>query len=340
MMVRITAVSVFCFLVAGVANAGSVQLGGTSGLTSNYISQGSGAVCAAGAGNCVAGSTSGFTEANFQTTLFSGANNTGVFTGYTQTGVVASGDTLGGSGRPTFAMIAGDNISDSKSATDSANFWGSTNTGTSSIVVPVGIFDVSDVWTMLQNEWGGLGAQDTSVTFNFGSTSNATSGLTSVTVNLNNENISSGTGEIRAAVDCSGVTTTTCSSSTNPRATPLETGVTIDGVTVNTISNLANSAYTTANGFYAGTTGTAKLDGQQFVFGTTYASDWLVSMTVTENNGLSCTGSGCLTGGPYSQTALTAITVDTAIASAPEPGTILLLVAGLGCIGALRLRRS
>lgn len=331
-MVRIAVLSAFGVLVAGFANAGSVQLGGVSGLTANYISQGAGAVCAAGAGNCVTGSESGFSEANYQTTLFSGANNaTKAFTGYAQTGGEASGLTMGGGTKPTFSMIAGDTVSDSNSATDSANFWDSTNSGSSSITVPVGVFDISDVWTMLQNNWGGLGTNDTSIRFNFGSASNLADGP-SVTLNLLNSNATTGE-EVRAAVVCATTPSAACSASTNPRMTP--STQTVGGVTVNG-SQMFSNAYTAASGFYAGTAGNVKLDGQQFVFGSTYASDWLVSMTVTENNG-STYCSDCVA--PFSQTALTAITVDTASA-APEPGTVLLLLTGLGCVGAARFRKG
>lgn len=355
-MVRIATLSVFGVLLAGLANAGSVEIGGTSGLTSNYINQGGGAVCAAGAGNCVAGSTSGFSEANFVTTLYSGATLAGnPFAGYTQTGGEASGQTIANGHNASgtgFAMIAGDTVNDSHSATDSANYWGSTNFVTSTITVPIGVFGATDVWTMLQNEWGIVGGTDTSVTFNFGSASNQIGGYTSVTVNLNTDdnagtNLAANNGEVRAGLICSTPGTSDCTAAGNPHNSPLSTGQSLgSGVTENAYANLFSKAYSSiGSGFYAGSSGNAVLDAQQFVFGNTYANDWLVSMTITENDGLtwSSTGqgtSGCNEPDPQSscsQTALTAITVDTA--SAPEPGTVLLLITGLGCIGAARLRR-
>ena len=90
----------------------------------------------------------------------------------------------------------------------------------------------------------------------------------------------------------------------------------------------------TIAGFYAGTAGKLKLDDQQFLFGAAHVDQWLVSVTVTENLGntpLTATG-GVLP----SETALSAITVDTA----PEPTSILLLLSGLGGIGYLRFRRN
>jgi hypothetical protein len=57
------------------ANAGSIEIGGASGLSSNYITQGAGAVCNAGAGDCVTGSSVSWNEKNYDTILFQGATN-------------------------------------------------------------------------------------------------------------------------------------------------------------------------------------------------------------------------------------------------------------------------
>ncbi len=72
-MYRLTIASMFGLFAAIAANAGSVLIGGSAGLSSNYVLQGAGAVCAAGAGHCVTGSTTGYGEKNYDNVLFQGA---------------------------------------------------------------------------------------------------------------------------------------------------------------------------------------------------------------------------------------------------------------------------
>jgi hypothetical protein len=71
-----------------------------------------------------------------------------------------------------------------------------------------------------------------------------------------------------------------------------------------------------------------KIDDQDFVFGSAFASDWLVSLAVTQNSNF---------GNNISATALSAVTVDSAV---PEPTTLVLLFAGLGGIAAMRRFRK
>src|SRR5580698_9682117 len=103
-MYRFTIASVFGLFAAVAANAGSVMIGGSTGLSSNYITQGAGAVCAAGAGKCITGSTTGWGEKNYDNILFAGASNNGStpvpFTGYTQTGGTPSGLTASDTANP------------------------------------------------------------------------------------------------------------------------------------------------------------------------------------------------------------------------------------------------
>jgi hypothetical protein len=338
-MSRATIASIFGFLTVASAYAGTVQIGGTNGLTSNYILQGAGATCAAGAGNCITGSTTGWAEKNYVNTLFQGVSNSGTtpaspvpFTGYAQTGGTPSGSTAADTAHNvTYAMVSDGAIG----GNNSANGWESTATGggTDSIVVPIGLYGVTDLWTMLDNQWGSIGGNDTSVSFTFGNASNATSGLTNITVALVDSNNTGNNAEMRAALSCATVTTATCSNSTNPHGALTEGNV-INGVTVNTGVVYNSFVYDTtqAGGFYAGTQGRLKLDDQQFVFSPSLSNLWLVSMTITENIANTYTSSPT----NPSETFVSAITVDTV----PEPGTVLLFIAGLGGLGLARRKRN
>jgi hypothetical protein len=271
---RFNFISILGLLSVAVANAGQIQLGGTNGLTYNYITQASGAVCAAGTGNCLAGSpggnatapgngSTGFIEKNYDVKLFQGATESSVmpvpYTGYNQT--------------------AGE----------------------------VG----TDALTMLNNVWGTASSSaDTQVTFDFGTSSNTATFNNVVVVTL--QNSPSGTsglsgGEISASIDCS--TATICTDANgapsdesvatatlngNPTA-----GVFVDGGT------LFNSAYNTiTSGSFMGSAGTLNLDYQDFLLGSLVApnaNEYLVNIKVTE-----------LTGGAgVSATSLSAVTIDT-----------------------------
>jgi PEP-CTERM motif len=347
-MFRATLVSVLGLVGSVAVYAGAIEIGGPAGLTNNYITQGAGAVCAAGVGNCVAGNTGGFVEKNYDNVLFSAATNGTApvpFSGYTQTGGESAGltDTSNGVANAakgiTFAMI-----SDGGAPINNAskNFW-EASSANSTITVPIGVFDVTDVATMLQNVWGTVGGNDTNITFNFGSSSNATSGLTSVTFalqNVNNQTGANAAGEIRASVACITTTTVACTMTTNPSNVPLLTTTLTgsDGHTYGFASDTVFGAASTfdgvytynagAVGMYASTAGVLKMDDQDFNFGSAFANDWLVSVGVTQN---------AVFGTNVSATALSAITVNSAAATAtPEPSTILLVLAGLGSIGAIR----
>jgi len=346
-MVRVTIISALGLITAVAASAGSIEIGGPTGLTSNYITQGAGAVCAAGPGACVTGSTGGWAEKNYNNVLFATATNGTTppvpFSGYTQTGgeapgltAISAGDTTSASGI-TFAMISDGAASNNASK----NLWEASAANTT-ITIPIGVFDVTDVGTMVQNAWGTVNGNDTDITFNFGSSSNATTGLTSITfdlLNSNNVNPPGASGEIRASVDCLTVTTSTCNLTTSPQFVPLQT-VSLEAsdsnfYTVNTAYVFGAKAtfggqyaYTTgAVGMYAGSQGFLKLDDQDFVFGSAFANDWLVSVGVTQNSTF---------GMNVSASALSAITVD----AAPEPTTILLVLSGLASLGVLRRFRK
>src|SRR5947209_18603616 len=112
-MLRITPVSFAGLYLAAAAHADTIQIGGTSGLPQNYITQGAGATCAAGAGNCVTGSTTGWAEKNYNNTLFASATaSSGTvtpvpFTGYVQTGGTPAGLTATDTAHNvTFGMVS------------------------------------------------------------------------------------------------------------------------------------------------------------------------------------------------------------------------------------------
>jgi len=335
---RVYFVSVLGILSAAIASAGQIQLGGTNGLTYNYIVQGSGAVCAAGTGNCGAGSTggnasgpglgtTGFVEKNYDVRLFQNANESGTaptpYATYNQTAGEAG--SLG-----QFAMI-----NDGAGTFGSDNFWDAL--GASTITVPVGINNVTDVLMMLNNIWGSASSSaDTQVTFNFGTSSNASSFNDIVVVHLlNAPSGTSGTsgGQIQSAIGCA---TAPCTLADAPlalhsTATATLNGSSTAGVTVNTagLFTSGNAYNTVATGMFAGTSGNLNLDSQDFLLSSLVApsaSEFLVNVQVQELVG---------TGG-VSQTALSAITVDTT----PEPSTIFMFLTGLGAIGFARLRRK
>jgi len=340
-MLRVSLASVIGFIAVTAASAGpiSVQIGGASGLSAGYINQTNG-VCAAGAGNCVAGSTTGWAESNYNSVLFAGATNASgspvPFTGYTQTGGEASGLTMSNTSGTQFAMVA-DGVNN-PTKNQSNNYWQSINTGGASnpdtITIPIGVYGVTDTWMMLQNVWGSQGGNDTTVTFNFGTTSNATTGLTSIPVALLNSD-NAGHGEVRSAISCTGGSSLCSTDGFNPQG--VLASATINGVTVNETTAFANFPYTSipsTYAYYTGGTGKLKLDSQQFVFDPSVVSSlWLVSVSVTENIPNTFASNSSLP----SETAISAITVD---AVTPEPSTILLGLAGLGVLGFSRLRKK
>jgi hypothetical protein len=341
-MSRLTISLAIGFAALGIANAGTIQIGGPSGLTANYINQVAGAVCAAGTGNCVHGSTTGWMENNYNNVLFAQAQNGSTtpapFPGYSQTSGEASGSVATDVNNPNvqFAMIADGAAGNGASN----NYWGSTATGVvqDSITIPVGAYGVTDVWTMLQNQFGTLGGNDTSVFFNFGSSSNQASGYNTIEVDLVNSNNQNNVAEMRASLACTTVGTY-CNSNTNPHGF-MSSGVNINGVIVNTSTTYNTFTYNSANsnGFYAGTGGKLKLDDQQFVFtDPSLLSQWLVSITITENVANTFASYKSNTSGPLpSETVISAITVDTV----PEPSTVFLLLSGVGSLAFFARRRK
>jgi len=216
-------------------------------------------------------------------------------------------------------------ISDGTIEGFSRNVWvgASGNTPASQITIPIGIFGVTDVWTMLNLLTGNTTARDANVTFNWGDTANGAITDTLV-VKLTNSGVSSGApaaGQVQDGIlcvtgTCPGDNGATLATST-PNSVPSGSGTTVK------TNVLYSFAYTAAIGSYAGTTGSVVLDDQGFIFsGSTLATSlnkYLVSVTVKEAN----SASGASVG-------LSAITVN---AATPEPSTLLLLLTGLGGVG-------
>ncbi len=348
-------------LLAGcVANAGQIQIGqiagntiggANSGLTANYITGSGGAACVGQVyqGNSCA-STSGqtlnapkqFSEENYAVRLFSGAIPTpSPYAGYSATSTPAPGTTMSdGANNVNFAMI-----SDGAGSFGSNNYWNALGAN-DVLTIPVGLFGVTDVWTMLNNVWGPAGALDTQLTFQFDSKSDGSdlNSLTTVTLNLvNSSNTPGGSGQIRSSVDCAAGSPGPCTGYANgplAASSTLSASVTVNGVaqspvdiTVLTNGVMPTTAYSSVpTGNYAGSQGNVNMDDQGFYFGDAFQNLALVSIGVKE------TGMGtndfAHSGVSASQTALSAITIDTtdAIDPTPEPSTIALCIMGLGAL--------
>lgn len=342
-------VLVFSLLLAGLAEAGQVEVGqfvgnagsgANLGITSSYINGTNGAQCVGQVlqGNaCVAGSSGGFVERNYDASLFAGGRvTTGgpapvPFAGYTNLNqATAPGTTATSTAGVPFAMI-----SDGTFGARPQNYWMSSVTGSQqSMTLPIGIYGVTDAYLMMNNLWGQSGGTNTKVTFNFADSSNALTGLTTVAVMLqNSSSTESGTGQIRSAMDCAGAigspssfpncntafASGTLAASSNPLVS-IDGGTATSGPVTVTTDNVFSSTYSggpQASTAYFNTAGQLNLDDQKFIFGNTYADKFLVSIIVTELNNVSKTSS----------TALSAVTLITAV---PEPGTMgMMLVAGL-----------
>jgi len=216
----------------------------------------------------------------------------------------------------------------------SANVWMATSAGT--LTIPIGIFDATNVYTMLDNLWGIAGAMDTQISFTFGNSSNDTSNDTkTLTLNLTNASNNSngvGSGQIGTALECAGVgvckDVAGLTYATGPLA-PTSVVTATDGltqVTVNT-DTVYSGSYNNAVSKFNGSTGNAVLADQDFVLPFYSADPYLVSVSVTELNG----------GNFVSATTLSAITVQS---TTPEPSTIFMVLAGVGLIAVIRFRRK
>jgi PEP-CTERM motif len=222
------------------------------------------------------------------------------------------------SGAPEFNLLGDNAFAD---AATTADAWISTSSAsaTGTLTIPVGIFGVTSIDTMLNQVGTG--------------TSTGT-----VCVGTNNG--------LNAGVGCSGTNsyayltltfTTTGGASAGTEIFALMNGVTqrnvMDAAGDNTLNgyNVVDTSGTyavTEGQLYTSPTsagGTMVLDYQAFPVFTEYQGDVLSSISISSVKGTTA-----------SQELLSAITVDTA----PEPSTIVMLFGGLGVIGLARLRRS
>lgn len=329
-MLRFIKISFLGLAVLGLGNAGQIRVGGVNGLTSGYITGG----CSGTPGTCTAGSAAAWSEKNYNTDLFTSATGPGAtqpsaYAGYSNT-VASTGSIVDAADGVTFSMI-----NDGTSGGRSNNVWiaGENITANPVITIPIGVFAVQDVWTMLNADLGGASPKrDAWVIFDFGATSNATVGLTSVIVKLTNSaNSNVPTGQLRNAVDCTAGCAGDNAGANGPTlASTVGAGGAIPvGITLKT-SPLYSFAYTAGG---QGTAGDVVLDAQQFTFTggtlTTALNNFLVDIKVQQVGATTTSTVG-----------LSAITLDTAVAATPEPSTIFLLLTGLGAIGFARTRRT
>lgn len=332
-MYRITTLAAVAFCSVMVASAAQIQIGGVNGLSAAYITApntiaGQNTTGCAGGGTCVTGSIGAYTEQNYDSVLFAGATNSGTpptpYGTYNQT-TAEQGSLTDPTNNIKFSMI-----DDGTSSGASNNFWQGLQTGNSPIItIPVGVYGVSDVWTLLESELSNENAVNTTiVTFTFGSQSSG--GTTqSIQVKLSDSaNNNTPTGQMQNGVLC--VPASSCSTASGPT---LGESV-ISGVTVLT-DNVYTSLYNNGAlpGYAGATSGNIVLDDAGFIFngialgtiGGTNLTNYLQSISVKE--------AGATTG---VSEALSAITVD----PVPEPSTVFMFLSGLGAIGLARFRRK
>lgn len=312
MIKKAVLLSATAILASVVAQAGQIQIGQVInnvnyGLTKTYVPTHT-------AVNLV----------TYQPVLFQSASNSPAIT-YpiaTSTAALNVSDPTNAGGA-TFALIGDPTVS-------GGGTWYSTNTaGTSTVTIPVGVFGVGTVWTML-NDYNGSAV---TATFYFNGT-NTTTGATQVAVNLVDGQT------IRSAVLCSNGCAAGSSQSLVASNTVAATNVPGGNITVSTGSiNYPNGtpwhpAYTSilaGQPDAASTAGNLTLDDQAFQFGSTFANQYLVQVVFTEAN--------TQPSNPLAHFTLTALTVDT-LGNTPEPSTLVLGALCLGLAGGFKRFRK
>ena len=333
--------SIFGMAAIVTLQAGQIQIGaGSNGLTSSYIASSTTSSCSgntnaystgqAGYNGCLAVTQgAGVVQRNYVATLFQNASGATAPAGTTITDAA--------NGNVTFNRIQGDLATGQAVGAD---FWATSASPPSSVIVPVGIYGVDKAWTMLNDYWGGDGeVGNMVVTFRWDDSSNGTGGVTAAyneVYNLKN-------GEtVRSAVACASSAPAACKtlSGAIPISTSLDLLVNHGGVT-------ANNVFTDASGNSLGATAavgsryvnqsglTLQLDNQMFSFGTAHLNEFLVSITIA--NQITSGYTGAANGSSNTRAALSAVTVNQVV---PEPGTVFLALAGLGAVGYFRRRKA
>jgi len=286
-------------LAVTTASAASIQIGGTNGLTSSYIGSGNKGTVA---------------ESNYTSTLFSGATVNG------SPAVPAPGATLTDStNNVTFNLI-------NDSAHPTATVWAGTGAaGTNEIIVPINVYGVTDVWTLLNLEDTAV-VRDVNIFFTFDDANILTLKLTNGSTGQLQNSIVCLSGTCPASAYNSAAASSFSAGTTSGGIGTLTTGGA--GANVITGNPYSNTVGYTGSGAYNGTSGNVVLSDQGFYFTgsalTEAQTHTLVSVTIMEASANSTQGFG-----------LSAITVQT-----PEPSTILMLLSGLTLLGAGRLRRK
>jgi len=328
------------------AQAGQMQLGGTDGLTSSFVN----GDCN---GSCPAGTSSTTGEFNYNSVVFGGALNgttaPQAYAGYSD-GAASTGSLTIDSGPG--AGIVFNMINDGVSGGYSNNAWAfvtQNDDATQFVTLPVGVFGVTDIWTMANTYLASatnLGSND--LVWNL-AYSNSYNGP--VDDNVFFGTTASGTpdtaapaGVIRNSIDCTSGAGCTGSGGGQPAGavgatlatSSLDSSLVADAnslydstmVTAYT-SNLYTFAYDSiVDSNYAGTTGNLNLDAIGLhltgALAAYSATHYLQNITLSSS------------GASGSVTILSAVTL---ISNTPEPGTIFLLLSGLGAVGLGSVRR-
>lgn len=352
MTTRYIAACVVAIASAWTLNAGQIAIGtgtaGTNGLTKEYMnpvlnvttnSNPASTTSCSGASNTVSTSATGWnncvvpatgTGFNIQASTYSLAlfSSSAPTTAPTTDTIVAGGVTFERQNDPSFT-------------TRSTWITAATTTTPSSFVVAVGIYGVDKVYTLLNDYWGGIDQQNTTVEFRFDDSSNGGGGVNPVKIArfdlVNGQTI-------RSSVNATSSTPTTVAG-VNIATTLSGTYNANAGNGTVTAANAYTSGYTTgATNRYASTTGNVVLDYQTFDFGSFYATDFLVSLTI--RNQLSA---GQSVGYQNTRAALSAVTLNQlsavtlnqlAPSQVPEPSTVFLAFAGLGSVCYFRRRKN
>lgn len=305
--------------LAGIANlnASYIQIGGNTGLTSSNVT-GSTFVEAAYAGT------------NFQGTTPTGSNGSVLCAGATIGTCTSQANSATPMGEPSNEFATGNGVTFAL-INESTNLgvWAAPNTGTNSMTVTLNIFGVTNVYTLLNDEYGVNGSSPTTVKFTFSDTSTETFTLVNGKV-------------IREAIQCTGGSGLTTCNNQNWAST-LDTtnmyglnGALIGAITPTTTANVTafnvwSGTYTGGTANRANTTGNLYMDAQNFYLGSAASGLTLVNMTITD------------TAGGVSQISrdlLSAVTVQTASGATPEPSTGLLIASAVGGFAWIRRRRK